>query len=145
MLTTTITDPNSIRMYNRLDKECELFQQFYQDMLKKNLPYTIMEDVFDADGNKLWGVDFGGVYITSNVSFTTFEVGHDTYTQGSNYLDPEDDCDYSEYSKHSCYQRALFDVMKLMMEFEYKNFLESQWAEECVAELEDIKENGYEL
>jgi hypothetical protein len=45
--------------------------------------------------------------------------------------------EYVEFSKHKGIQDALFDVVKLYWQWDYKNFLESQWAEECVAEMEE--------
>ena len=126
------------RTIKYLNKGVELFTHFYANKCKVNLSYKELDDVTDNNHNKLWAVEFDGITIISNADLDEFEVGYESYIPGS-YWEPESG-DYCEYSKHDNINDALFDVVKLFLQWEYSNFLESQWAEECIGELDDEEE-----
>jgi hypothetical protein len=126
-------DQRTTRTIKYLNKEVELFVEFYAHKCKVNLTYKNIDDVTDVNDNQLWGIQFDGISIISNDTLDEFEVGHEVCIPG-NYYEP-DSSDYSEYSTHDNIHDALFDVVKLYWEWEYKNFLEYQWAEECVNEM----------
>ena len=122
---------------DRLNKEVELFVGFLEHKLKKTFTYKSLGDITDLDGNELWDVHFESdeIGIISNKDLTEFEVGHVVHYPG-NYYEP-DDSDYREVAKYPTIQEALWKVLELSLSWEYTNFLESQWAEECINEMED--------
>ena len=124
------------RTIKYLNKEVELFVKFYSQKCGVNLTYNHDDGFTDKDDNKLWAIEFDGVTVISNDTLDEFEVGYESYIPGS-YWEPESG-DYVEFSKHKSIQDALFDVVKLYWQWEYRNFLESQWAGEVVAELEEM-------
>lgn len=124
------------RTIKYLNKEVELFTHFYEKKCNVKLKYTLNNHSYsDVDDNLLWAIEFDSITIISNADLDEFEVGYESYIPGS-YWEPESG-DYCEYSKHDNINDALFDVVKLFLQWEYKNFLESQWAEECIGELDD--------
>jgi hypothetical protein len=123
------------RTIKYLNKEVELFTYFYAHKCKVSLTYKELDDVEDNNSNKLWAIEFDSITIISNADMDEFEVGYESYIPGS-YWEPESG-DYLEYSKHDNINDALFDVVKIMLDWEYHNFLESQYAEECIGELYD--------
>jgi len=125
----------STRNINFANKEVELFVGYCDVALHKKLNYSSLSDITDADENELWGVNFDGVGIISNKDFTEFEVGHEVYYPG-NYYEPES-VDYTEDGKYPTLREALWAVLTVWLKFDYNNFLESQWAEECVGKLEE--------
>lgn len=121
------------RIIKHLNKEVELFVNYVNEVLK--LKYNLDPKPFDNDGDSVWGIEFEDIYICANKDLNEFEVGYGTYTPGS-YWEPASG-DYVIYTNRNNIQDALFDVLKIFMEWDYKGYLESQWAEECVAELEE--------
>jgi hypothetical protein len=119
-------------LIKRLNKELELLSCFYSKKLGMNLNYKHSDDFSDNDGNVLWAVEFDSITIIANNSLDEFEVGYESFIPGS-YWEPESG-DYVEYSKNTNIKDAFFSVVRLYLEWEYENFLESQWAEECIAE-----------
>lgn len=126
------------RQVKLANKEVELFVGYCDIILHKKLKYTFDDDITDVEDNKLWSVNFDGVSIVSNKDFNEFEVGHEVWYPG-NYYEP-DSSDYTEDSKHPTLREAMWEVLKIWLQFDYNNFLESQWAEECINETEE----GYE-
>jgi len=127
-------DKRLTRNINLANKEVELFVGYCDILLKKKLNHTSL-GVTDADGNKFWDVNFDGVGIIANEDFNEFEVGHEVYYPG-NYYEPESS-DYAEDGKYSTLREALWAVLTIWLKYDYNNFLESQWAEECAGELEE--------
>jgi hypothetical protein len=117
------------RIIKYLNKEVELFVNYVNEFLK--LKFTLDPEPFDNEGESPWVIMFDDVYICANETFDKFEVGYGTYDPGSWEESP-----YVEYSTHEKIQDALFDVVKIYIQWDYKNFLESQWVGECVT-LED--------
>ena len=66
--------------------------------------------------------------------FNEFEVGYEVY-EGGSYWEPST-TDYAEHSKHKTLELALLAMLSLWVGMSYRNFQESQWAEESVAELD---------
>ena len=115
------------------NKEVEVFLQFVETNLKQKInmfPNDIVDD-FDSP----WGKCFDGITIMANQDFTEFEVGHETYDNGSYWEPPSSD--YVEHSKHRLLETALLTMLSLWVGMSYRNFKESQWAEECCGELEE--------
>ena len=121
------------RAIKYLNKEVELFSYYVNDVLK--VGFTMDPKPFDMDGESVWGVEFDDIYICANETLDKFEVGYGTYDPGSYWEPPSGD--YVEYSNRDNIQDALFDVLKIYINWSYKGFLESQWAEECVTELKE--------
>jgi hypothetical protein len=116
MLTDTQRNKRTIKYLN---KEVELFSNYVNEILKLKfkLDPTPFDDVY-------WGVEFDDVYIGSNETLNKFEVGYRTCDSGSYWEPPSGD--YVEYSIREKIQDALFDVLKIYMEWDYRNYLESQ-------------------
>lgn len=115
------------------DKEVEVFLQFVETHLKQKIN-TFPNDIVDAFDSP-WGKNFDGITIMANQDFTEFEVGYEPYDNGSYWEPPSSD--YVEHSKHRLLEPALLTMLSLWVGMSYRNFKESQWAEECCAELEE--------
>jgi len=121
-------EQRNVRTIKYLNKEVEIFSNYVNEVLK--LKFNLDPTPFDNGG--IWGVEFDDVYICANEDLDKFEVGYGTCDSGSYWEPPSGD--YVEYSNHEKIQDALFDVLKIYMEWDYRNYLESQWVEECVGE-----------
>ena len=128
-----MTDESLQRNIKCSTKECEVFAGYCETVLHKKLKYEPLNNVEDFDSP--WGMDFDGVTVVANEDFTEFEVGHEQYHPGTYWNPPE--TDYVEYSRHKTINNALWDVLTLWLKFDYSNWQESQWAEECYGELEE--------
>jgi hypothetical protein len=115
------------------NKEVEVFLQFVETHLKQKINTVPNEFYQDMDG--YWGMNFDGITIMANEDFTEFEVGYETYDNGGYWEPPS--LDYTEHSKHKTLELALLAMLSLWVGMSYRNFKESQWAEECVGELEE--------
>jgi hypothetical protein len=124
---------NLERQIKFANKEVEVFLKFVESNLKQKISVFPNEFYQDMDG--YWGMNFDGITIMANEDFTEFEVGHEAYDSGS-YLEPPT-TDYVEHSKHKTLELALLAMLSLWVGMSYRNFRESQWAEECVGELEE--------
>ena len=114
------------------NKEVAVFVEYCKSLNQELKPEELQ---YLADFDSPWGVNFGGVTVFSNEDFTEYEVGYEVYETGSYWEPPFSD--YVEYSKHTRLHQALWDVLKLWLQYDYQRWQESQYAEEFVLELED--------
>lgn len=111
------------------DKEVEVFLKFVESQLKQRI--NTFPNKFYQDMDGYWGMNFDGITIMANNDFTEFEVGYELYDSGGSPTD------YAEHSKHKTLELALLAMLSLWVGMSYRSFQESQWAEECVAELDE--------
>jgi hypothetical protein len=121
------------RVIKYLNKEVELFVNYVNEVLK--MKFHLDPEPFDYEGTSPWGIMFDDIYIAANEDLDKFEVGYGTYDPGGYWKPPSGD--YVEYSNRKKIQDALFDALKIYMEWDYRGYLESQWAAEVVSELEE--------
>ena len=125
--------PPLVKQIKFADKEVEVFLQFVKTKLNQEITECPPND-FTEDLDMPWYKNFDGINISTNRDFTEFEVGYEVY-EGGSYWEPST-TDYVEHSKHKTLALALLDMLSLWVGMSYRNFQESQWAEESVAELD---------
>ena len=114
------------------DKEVEVFLQFIKTVYGKTI------SIFPSEGEDFdspWSKNFDGIIIIADDNMREFEVGHEVYEHGG-YMEPST-TDYAEHSKHKDLSSALLTMFMLWFAIDYRNFQESQWAEECVLEMDE--------
>lgn len=131
-------EQRNTRILKYCDREVKVFLEYCKEILKKELKPE--ELVYLADMDSPWGLNFGGVTVYANEDFSEYEVGYEVYEPGSYWEPPFSD--YCEYSKHKNLNNALWDVLKLWLQYDYRNWQESQYAEELVAELEEYEQEN---
>jgi|TARA_R110002110_G_scaffold184875_2_gene391763 hypothetical protein len=123
--------PPLVKQIKFANKEVEVFLQFVKTKLGQEISmFPIELDDFEVP----WGKNFDGITIMANEDFNEFEVGYEVY-EGGSYWEPST-TDYAEHSKHKTLELALLAMLSLWVGMSYRNFQESQWAEESVAELD---------
>ena len=124
--------PPLVKQIKFANKEVEVFLQFVETNLKQKIS---LSPTFDLDDFEVpWVNSFDGITIMANEDFNEFEVGYEVY-EGGSYWEPST-TDYAEHSKHKTLELALLAMLSLWVGMSYRNFQESQWAEESVAELD---------
>jgi hypothetical protein len=123
------------RMLNFSNKKVEVFVKYCEVALDKKLTYNELSYLSDLDSP--WGLNFDGVTVVADEDFNEFEVGYEKYNPGGRWEPP--DVEYVTDSTYKELDEALWRVLVVWLQHDYRGWLESQWVEECVTELEDYE------